>query len=78
MPIAATGARIVGTDGRPGNELTTPVARPHPSHMVLRRVKVSAPNVAQDAKGNPFANTSDGTQSALRRSAESGTIGRRE
>src|SRR6516162_6766262 len=80
--VTATFARIWGANRRAIGELAES-PRPRLKGVVTRlhigrRVKVSAPNIAQDAKGDPLTHTSNGAQCALCRSAESSTIRRRK
>src|SRR5262249_52927861 len=82
IPTTATHTRVIAPNRWPVGELAEP-PRPRLKRVIARllirrRVKVSAPNIAQDAKGDPLAHTSDGAQSGLRRSTESDTIGRRQ
>jgi hypothetical protein len=46
--------------------------------MVLRRMEIAAPNVAQDAVGDSLAGATDGAQGALGGSSKGGTIRGRE
>jgi hypothetical protein len=38
--VAAAGARIISADGRPAGKLAATMARSHPGHMIVGRMKV--------------------------------------